>query len=444
MKIIDSCGRFTSRVGAALALAGLLLAGCPGQSTTAVRSRGEELLEQVQTAYEHAQSYADAGELTVELVQEGRKQTFPFSVSYARPNLLRIEDDEASVVCDGKYLWSAFADEHLAGQVLFLPAPAAMSLDVLYHEPLLERKLGGGEDGLRLPQLELLLANQPLKRLFGDDITTKWLGEKPLSGDDALYHVVEVTGSRGTFVLWVDPKSHVLRRLEITDPKFLNRGSESADELLLSIDFKGAELDGKIGENAFKFEAPASAKLVNRFVLPPAALDRPPSELLGQQPGAFKFVDSAGNPVDLASLNGRVVVFDMWALSCHWCFESFPNLEKVYRQYRDNPKVAILTVNNDDADTSNDTLRKTFDKNGIDLPILRDPDRYSESVFKIPGWPAMILLGIDGTVQGYELGYKADLAETLPKAIDQLLAGENLAEQALADYRRAAPGSNAN
>ena len=130
------------------------------------------------------------------------------------------------MVCDGKYLWSAFADQHLAGQVLFLPAPAAMSLDVLYHEPLLERMLGGGEDGLRLPQLELLLANQPLKRLFGDDITTKWLGEKPLPGDDALYHVVEVTGSRGTFVLWVDPKSHVLRRLEITDPKFLNRGSE--------------------------------------------------------------------------------------------------------------------------------------------------------------------------------------------------------------------------
>ncbi len=345
-------------MGGILALAGLLLSGCPGQSSSGRSPRGDELLEQVQRAYERAESYADAGELIVESVSEHRKETTSFSVSYAKPNKLRIDAYDASVVCDGKHLWSAFADDHLAGQVLFLPAPTEISLEALYHEPMLEKILGGGENGLRLPQLELLLANQPLKRLFGDDITTKWLGEKSLSGDDALYHVVEVTGTRGTFVLWVDPKSHVLRRLEITSATFLNLGSDGEDKLLLTIDFKGAALNGKIGENAFKFEAPATAKLVNQFVRPPAELEDPPSELLGEKPGAFKFVDSDGNPVDLASLDGRVVVFDMWAMSCTWCFKSFPNLEKVYKQYRDNPKVAILTVNNDSADTSNETIRK--------------------------------------------------------------------------------------
>ncbi len=48
----------------------------------------------------------------------------------------------------------------------------------------------------------------------------------------------------------------------------------------------------------------------------------------------------------------------------------------------------------------------------------------------------MIILGADGTVQAYEIGYNANLAETLPKTIDQLLAGENLADQRLAEYRR--------
>jgi thiol-disulfide isomerase/thioredoxin/outer membrane lipoprotein-sorting protein len=442
MKIVDSTGRLASGLGGAMALVSLLLSGCPGQSSTGTGHRGDELLKHVQKAYQQARSYADAAELTVEMVRDGRKappRTFPLSVSYAKPNQLHVEAYDASVVCDGKNLWSAIADEHFIGQVLFLPAPAEMNLDALYRERTLKTAIGGQEGGLPMPQLELLLSDQPLKRLFGDDITTKWLGEKSLSGEDSLYHVVEVSGSRGTFVLWVDPQSYVLRRLEITEAKVQNEALSSRGELLFSIDFKGAELNGKIGENAFKFEAPATAKLVSQFVLQPSELNDPPSELLAQQPGPFKFVDGEGSPVDLASLDGRVVVFDMWAMSCHYCFESFPNLEKVYRQYRNNPKVAILTVNNIDADgteSSMDKLRATFAKKNLDLPILRDPERFSESVFKVQKWPTMIILGTDGTVQAYEIGYKADLAETLPITIDRLLAGENLADQTLAGYRR--------
>ncbi|HEX4146955.1 MAG TPA: thioredoxin-like domain-containing protein [Pirellulales bacterium] len=432
MKNVDSPGRLARGLGGILALAALLLSGCPGQSSTGTGHRGDELLEQVQQAYQQARSYADAAELVVESQSDGKKRMAPFSVSFFKPDKLRIEAYDASIVCDGKNLWSAIANEHLVGQVLYLPAPAEMSLEALYHEPMIKSALGGDDAGLPMPQLELLLANQPLKRLFGNDVTTKWLGEKSLSAEEPLYHVVEVTGSQGTFVLWVDPKTHVLRRLETT-------GANGPEKLLVTIDFKGAKLDGSIAENAFKFETPATAKLVSRFVLPPAELDDPPSELLGQQPGAFKFIDGEGNPVDAASLDGRVVVLDMWALSCHYCFESFPNLEKVYRQYRDNPKVAILTVNNvdvDGTDSSLDTLRETFAKKGLDLPILRDPERYSESVFKVPGWPTMIVLGTDGSVQAYEIGYNAKLAETLPKKIDQLLAGENLADETLANYRR--------
>jgi outer membrane lipoprotein-sorting protein/peroxiredoxin len=425
-----------------LALVSLLLAGCPGQSSTATGHRADELLGQMQKAYEQARSYADAAELTVELVRDGKRsppQTFPLSVSYDKPNRLHVEGYDASIVCDGKNLWSAIADEHFIGQVLFLPAPAELSLDELYREQTLKTAIGGAQGGFPIPQLELLLANQPIKQMFGDDITTKWLGEKSLAGEDSLYHVVEVTGSRGTFVLWVDPKSYVLRRLEVTEAKVQDDFRSSEGSLLFSIDFKGAELNGKIGENAFKFEAPATAKLVSHFVVQPSELSDPPNELLGQEPGAFKFVNSEGKPVDLASLAGKVVVFDMWAMSCHYCFENFPNLEKVYRQFHDNPKVAILTVNNIDADGTEsplETLQRTFTKKGLDLPILRDPDRFSESVFKVPGWPTMIMLGTDGTVQAYDIGYKADLAETLPKKIDQLLAGENLADETLAGYRR--------
>ncbi|HTU26584.1 MAG TPA: redoxin domain-containing protein, partial [Pirellulales bacterium] len=320
-------------------------------------------------------------------------------------------------------------------QILFLPAPSEINLEALYHEPLLERILGAQESGFPLPQLQLLFANQPFKRLFGDDYTTRWLGEKTLPGEETLSDVMEVTGSEGTFVLWVDPKTYLLRRMEIFDSRILREVSDG-QKFTLTIDLKGAAFDGKIGPNAFKYEAPPTAKLVDHFVLMPTELIHPPSDLLGEKPGKFKFVDFEGKEVDAASLEGRVVVLDMWDMNCHWCFENFPNLEKVYRQYRDNPKVAILAVDNDPAEVSNKSIENAFTVRGLTIPVVRDPDRFSESVFKTPGFPSMIVLGSDGTVQYYDVGYKPNLAEALPKLLDKLLAGENVADQTLAEYRK--------
>ena len=446
MKIVDSPGRLTSRLGGALALVSLLLTGCPGQSSTGTGHRGDELLEQVQKAYEQARSYADAGEADGGSdARTGRKtplQTLPFSVSYAKPDKLRVEAYDVSVVCDGKHLWSAIADEHFGRPgVVSAGAGRDQSGRALPRATCWKGLLGGGEGWTSVAATGTVAGRSAARS--GCSATTSrpnGLAKNPLRGEESLYHVVEVTGSRGTFVLWVDPKSYVLRRLEITDAKVLNPVREAPmTSCCFTIDFKGAELDGKIGENAFKFEAPATAKLVSQFVLPPAELDYPPSELLGQQPGAFKFVDSEGKPVDLASLDGRVVVFDMWAMSCQYCFESFPNLEKVYRQYRDNPKVAILTVNNIDVDGESSTGDASARPSPRRVSICRScatRNAFRKASSRFQAGPTMIILGTDGTVQAYEIGYKADLAETLPKKIDQLLAGENLADQTLASYRR--------
>ena len=49
----------------------------------------------------------------------------------------------------------------------------------------------------------------------------------------------------------------------------------------------------------------------------------------------------------------------------------------------------------------------------------------------------MVVLGTDGTVQDFRLGYDAELAKTLPEKINQLLAGENLAQKDLEKYQQA-------
>ena len=78
---------------------------------------------------------------------------------------------------------------------------------------------------------------------------------------------------------------------------------------------------------------------------------------------------------------GKVVVLDMWATWCGWCFEGFPNLQKVYDQFKDNDKVVILAVNTDDITVSDERSREAFAKAELTIPIVRDgnkpPTRFS-------------------------------------------------------------------
>jgi len=57
-------------------------------------------------------------------------------------------------------------------------------------------------------------------------------------------------------------------------------------------------------------------------------------------------------------------------------------------------------------------------------------------LFQVRAFPTCILLGANGTVQEYLVGYDPKLADNLPLKIEQLLAGENLARQELEAYER--------
>ena len=137
------------------------------------------------------------------------------------------------------------------------------------------------------------------------------------------------------------------------------------------------------------------------------------------------------------SLRGKVAVLDMWATWCGWCFKGLPNLQEVYQRYQSNDKVVILAVNKDAPAMSDAKVRQAFENAQLTIPMVRDAAQLSDKVFAIQVLPTMIVLGLDGTVQDYHVGYDAELAKTLPEKIEKLLAGENLAERELATYQQA-------
>ena len=172
---------------------------------------------------------------------------------------------------------------------------------------------------------------------------------------------------------------------------------------------------------------PAGSEVV-KFFIPPN-----PAQLLSKKIPNFKFIDPQDKPVTSESLAGKVVVLDFWAPWCEPCKESLPNLEKVYQQYKDNPKLAFYAVCVDGQDIKE--LAKTFADLKVTIPILRDSNR-SAMALKFTGIPTSFIIDAKGIVQDTEGGFNPKLAEELPAKIKKLLAGENIYDAPLKVYQQ--------
>jgi len=391
-----------------------------------------QLLDRMVEVYRKARSYADSGQLRLSYRNAGGEpttQSADDSVTFVRPNKLRMHCYQAIVVSDGKQLRATVAD--LPGQVLELEAPAELKREDLFSDEILTGVLTQGLAGESI-QLALLLLDDPLKPILegGEDPTM--LAPRSIDGEEC--QRVQVTRPDGQVVFWIDQK-HVLRRLDYPTDELKKQISQHeqapVSEVLLTAEFKGARLNDKIADVAFEMSVPEEAKIVQRLQVQPEPLHK----LLGQKIPPFEFVDLEGKPVGRDSLAGKVVVVDFWATWCGWCFKGLPNLQQVYDKYRDNDQVQILTVSTDEVDVSNNDLTAAFDKAKLKMPIVRDVNQQSRTMFDVQGLPTMLLIGPDGTVQSIDVGFQPMLAVELPRKIDRILNGENLFEQAQREHQ---------
>jgi thiol-disulfide isomerase/thioredoxin/outer membrane lipoprotein-sorting protein len=415
------------------AMAALLSsAGCQQDATTRAEAPDERaaqsprgLLEQMAEAYRNATSYEDVGELRflVDGAPEDEFRSVPFSVSFQRPNKIRIHALDTTLVADGRALRAMI--QALPGQVLAKSCPAKLTSADLSDDKMLGQAMRGRLD-VGLPQLTLLLDGDAIKT-FTDEGTAAQRPDAEFQGKPC--HRVAVRSPQGMTVFWIDAESHLLRKLEL--PLDLIRKEFPLASLW--VEFTGARMDHDVDPVAFQMELPQDVRLLKQFVMPGPI---EPSPLLAKAAEDFSLVDLQGATVDRESLKGKIVVLDMWATWCQWCFEGLPLLEQVYQKYKDNDQIVFLAVCRDEPAVTDQRVRLAFENHKLTIPIVRDLQEITEKVFSAPNLPTMVVLGGDGSIQDYHVGYDAQLAETLPQKLDKLLAGENLAKQELETYQR--------
>jgi len=393
----------------------------------------DAVLKNMATAYRNAQNYSDSGRLRFKLLrgEDNMDEAADFSVTFQRPNKLRMHLYQAIVVSDGKQMHSTVGD--LEGQVLEVAAPAEITMETLASDEVLASVLNEGVAGPSA-QLGLLLADDALDGILTGAKGTKLREPQGIDGRTCLG--VEIEREDGKLVFWIDRESYVVRRIEFpTDALREAIGGDDIKELTLWADLSGAVLDSKIDDVAFKFEMPEQAKLVERFDTRPLLPKPPaPSKLLGQQIGDFQFTALDGSEITRDSLEGKVVVIDFWATWCGPCIESLPNLNTVYEKYKDHAGVQFLAVSIDESSVTKAQLEESLQKIGVSLPIARDSQSVARDAFQVEGIPNMFVLGPDGKVEDNDVGYNPRLSAELPGKIEKLLAGKSVYQDTLKQY----------
>jgi len=118
----------------------------------------------------------------------------------------------------------------------------------------------------------------------------------------------------------------------------------------------------------------------------------------GSQAENFRATDTQGNKFELNDFQDRFVLLNFSATACGPCWESYPTLDSIDQEYKNQLKV--ITVHHDEnmeeqwneiAENNNITLRSTSAWKIKNKPMVLEN-------YGIDGWPYYFLIDKDGVV----------------------------------------------
>ncbi|HOC31962.1 MAG TPA: TlpA disulfide reductase family protein, partial [Armatimonadota bacterium] len=152
----------------------------------------------------------------------------------------------------------------------------------------------------------------------------------------------------------------------------------------------------------FKFVPPEGATEMK-----PEEKADPAKEFVGKSAPDFELPTLDGSPaVKLSNLKGKTVMLDFWATWCPPCRAALPDVNSARKAFADKGFV-LLTINNE---PKADDVKAWMKKEGYTFTVLRDMERKASSAYKVTGIPTNVLIGPDGNVLEYVVGFEGSEA----------------------------------
>jgi peroxiredoxin len=144
-----------------------------------------------------------------------------------------------------------------------------------------------------------------------------------------------------------------------------------------------------------------------------AAVSKIKEDNTRRQQADFTLRDLSGKRWTLKEMKGSVVLLNFWATWCPPCRKEMPDLDALYRQFKDQGLV-ILAISDEDAGK----VRPFIDQEKINYPILLDPGGAVGKRFEIAGIPKTFVYDRDGKIvaQSIDMRTRRQFLEMLAQA----------------------------
>ncbi len=123
---------------------------------------------------------------------------------------------------------------------------------------------------------------------------------------------------------------------------------------------------------------------------------------LGEPARDYAATTLAGEEVSLASLQGDVVLLNLWATWCGPCRAETPYLQEIYEEYHDEG-FQIVGISMDTGDAAED-VAMFVDEYDVTYTILHDPSMAGMDLYRVLGLPATFLIDREGVLRWMRYG----------------------------------------
>jgi peroxiredoxin len=250
--------------------------------------------------------------------------------------------------------------------------------------------------------------------------------------DSAQCHRCRFEQDEFNWDIWIDAGEKPLVRKIVPDlsKQFAQAGGMLEDaKMEYVVTLKDWNVEPKFADADFAFAPPEGAtKVDSLFEGLAGAEEEGPHPLLGEAAPAFKTIGLDDKPIDLAAHVGKdVVLLDFWATWCGPCVEAMPEVDGVAEKFADRGLVFYAVNVAEDTETIKEFLKTSK----LEVPVAMDADGKITESYGVEGIPQTVLIGKDGKVQVVHVGFSDNLADQLSQQVEDLLAGKDLAADAL-------------
>jgi len=111
----------------------------------------------------------------------------------------------------------------------------------------------------------------------------------------------------------------------------------------------------------------------------------------------FTFRDLEHKEVSLSDYKGKVVLLNIWSITCQPCIDEVPFLENLYQKMKGEKDFHLLTVVSNRGETQEE-VRPFMQKMGLTFHTLIDTKKVAYKRYKLTGWPETFLIDRNGII----------------------------------------------